>query len=391
MSRLLVIIPDRITDILAKGEFQPGYYNPGGVFDEVHILMTNDDAPPPEAVQWTVGHAKLFLHNYPDDLSLVQRHHWLKTPFRLRQWAKKGVEIARRIAPDMIRCHGADWNTYLASRINAELGIPYVVSLHINPDENPVRRFKGPDLTPAQGSQNAFYEYLETKALKRAALVMPVYQPILPYLQRKGISQVEVCYNILDGSNLRPKTDYRLGVPPHIVYVGRLFDLKDPSNILRALAALPGVRYTIIGDGPIRPALAELAASLGLSDRVMFRPAVPNAELCHILPDFDLFVVHTEHFEISKSVLEGLLCGLPMIINERLGAPVPELQTGLVRLVPNTVEAYRDAISQLLADDAAREALGRRAFAEAQARYAPASTEKKVTEIYKRIPERRRG
>jgi len=43
MGGLLVIIPDRVTDILIKGEFQPLYYNPGNLFDEVHILMTNDD------------------------------------------------------------------------------------------------------------------------------------------------------------------------------------------------------------------------------------------------------------------------------------------------------------------------------------------------------------
>ena len=391
MSRLLVIIPDRITEILEKGEFQPCYYNPGEVFDEVHILMTNDDAPPPEAVQHTVGRARLFLHNYPDDLTLVDRHNRWLTPFRLRKWAKGGVEIARRIKPDMIRCHGADWNTYLASRINAELGIPYVVSLHINPDENPVRRFKGPQLTAEQLRQNAFYEYLESCALGRAQLVMPVYRPILPYLTRKGISRVEVCYNILDGQNLRPKQEYRLSDPPELLYVGRLFNLKDPSNILRALVDIPRARYTIVGDGPIRPDLERLAADLGLSDRVVFRPAVPNAELCRMLADFDLFVIHTEHFEISKSVLEGLLCGLPMIINIRKGDPVPELQSGIVRLVPNTVEAYREAIAGLLSDPQQREALGRRAFAEAQARYAPAQTEKKVSEIYRTILESRRG
>ena len=30
----MVIIPDRISDILVKGEYQPNYYNPGELFDE---------------------------------------------------------------------------------------------------------------------------------------------------------------------------------------------------------------------------------------------------------------------------------------------------------------------------------------------------------------------
>ncbi|MBR0704820.1 glycosyltransferase [Bradyrhizobium diazoefficiens] len=388
MNKLLVIIPDRITGVVEKGEYQPNYYNPGDLFDEVHLLLTNDDQPDIASIQHTVGRAKLHIHNYPDDLTLVARHHRLLTPFRLKKWARGGIEITRRIAPDMIRCHGVDWNTYLASRINKALGIPYVTSIHINLDENPNRRFKDGNLTPAQAQQNAFYEYLESEALKRAHLVMPVYKPILPYLARKGISRVEVCYNILDGSNLKEKTDYRINGPARLIYVGRLFAEKDPSNIIRAVAGMPDVHYTIVGDGPLRPKLEELVGQLGVGDRVTFRPVVFNAELCRMLPEYDLFVIHTEYFEIGKSLLEGLLAGLPVVMNARQGLPVPELQNGIVKLVANTVEGYGNAIRELLASEERRAALGRTAYRKAQEEYAPAVTERKVVGIYKSILER---
>ena len=342
MRTLLVIVPDRLSQIIEKGECQPSYYNPGELFDIVHMLLMNDDQPPLEPLQHMVGRARLHLHNYPDDLTLVDRHHRLATPIRLRRWARGGVEIARKIAPDMIRCHGVDWNTYLASRINAKLGIPYVLSIHINLDENPVRRFKGSDLTPEQQRQNAFYEYLESKALERAYIAMPVYKPILPYLKRKGVERVEVCYNILDGGNLHEKTDYTLSDPPQLLYVGRLFDEKDPSNIIRAVASFSNVQFTIVGDGPIRPRLEQLVVTLGVGNRVLFRPAIMNSDLCRMLPDYDLFVIHSEFFEISKSLLEALLTGLPVVMNARRGQPVPELSGDLVRMVPNTERsAYR--------------------------------------------------
>jgi glycosyltransferase involved in cell wall biosynthesis len=385
VKRLLVMVPDRLSDIATKGEVQPAYYNPGELFDEVHILMTNDDRPPIEPLKYMVGRAKLHIHNYSDDLTLVEKHNRFLTPFRLKRWARGGIDIARRIRPDMIRCHGVDWNTYLASRINATLGIPYVTSIHINLDENPVRRFKGGNLTPAQARQNAFYEYLETEALKRAHLVMPVYKPILPYLARKGIPQVEVCYNILDGSNLKQKADYRISGPARLLYVGRLFAEKDPSNIIRAVAEMPDVHYTIVGDGPLRPKLEGLVRQLAVGDRVTFRPAVFNAELCRMLPEYDLFVIHTEYFEISKSLLEALLAGLPVVMNARRGQPVPELQDGIVKLVANTVEDYGRAIRELLANEDGRTALGRGAYREAQEKYAPAVTERKVVGIYKSI------
>lgn len=394
MPRLLVLVPDRISQIIEKGEYQPGYYNPGGVFDEVHILMTNDDAPDISALQRTVGTAKLILHNYPDQAGISTQRWGFLTGRRLRAWAKGGIEIARRIAPDMIRCHGSDWNTYLASQIKEALGIPYVVSLHINPDINPVRRIVNPK-TPADQRHNAFYNYLEGYGLRNADLVMPVYKPILPYLSRLGVTRAEVCYNVLNGEFLREKTDYTLSSPPHVVYVGRLFEEKDPSNIIRAIADLgDGVRYTIVGDGPHRPVLEALIAELGLGNRVTLVPAIPNDALCELLTDADIFAIHTEYWEISKSVLEALLTGLPCIVNKRIGEPVPEFspepgEEPFLCLVDNTVEAYRTALSHLLTDHAAREALGRRAFAHAQARWSPKKTEEKVAGVYRAILARR--
>jgi len=122
---------------------------------------------------------------------------------------------------------------------------------------------------------------------------------------------------------------------------------------------------------------------------VRFLPAVPNDALCRMLPQFDLFVVHTEYWELNKSVLEALLTGLPVIINRRKGAPVPELDgADFVHFVDNSEADYRAAIATLLEDHAGREALGRRAFAHAQAHWAPTLTEAKYAAIYRRFLDR---
>ncbi|HZV62098.1 MAG TPA: glycosyltransferase [Methylophilaceae bacterium] len=383
MSRLLVLVPDRISDILVKGEYQPGYYNPGEVFDEVHILTTTDDRPSIEHLQRTVGKARLFVHNLPDNIALVGKRPWWLTKLRLQRWAIQGVEIAQKIQPALIRCHGSDWNTYLASRIKAELGIPYVVSLHINPDVNPVRRIMKPNLSPQEARHNAFYEYIETSGLRNADLVMPVYKPIVPYLKRLGVERIEVCYNVLNKLHLRVKHDYALHSPARIIYVGRLFEEKNPANIMRALVRLPNTQFTIVGDGPIRPRLEQLAVELGIADRTFFRPAVANDELCELLAEQDIFAVHTEYWEISKSVLEALLTGLAIVINNRLGDAVPELEGDFVLKVSNTEDEYFTALHYLLNNDSARAELGRKALAHARQNWAPEVTEAKYAAIYR--------
>jgi len=382
VKRLLVIVPDRISEVLEKGEYQPRYYNPGEVFDEVHILTTTDDEPDLPNLQRTVGRARLFVHNYPDNLNIVGSRWRFLRNLRLKHWARGGIKIARRIAPDLVRCHGSDWNVYLAAQIKRVLGVPYVVSLHINPDVNPTRRHVKRSLSAVERRHNAFYNDIESEGLTGADMVMPVYQPILPYLKRLKVERIEVCYNVLNGDHLREKGDYSLGSPARIIYVGRLFEEKNPDNIMRAVAKLPDAQFTIVGDGPIRPALEALADDLGISDRVFFRPAVVNDELCELLVEQDIFAVHTEYWEISKSVLEALLTGMPVVINRRIGDPVPELQGDFVRMVDNSEEGYLSALKELLEDDAKRSALGRKAFDHAMANWSPAVTEAKYASIY---------
>ena len=384
MRKLLVLIPDRISDILVKGEYQPRYYNPGEVFDEVHILSTTVDDPDRAALQRTVGSAKLHLHYHSDDPTLIGGWPGIFRRRALDRWAQGGVEIARRIGADLIRCHGADWATFLASRIKRALGTPYVVSLHINPDINAVRRILKSDVSRSEAKHNAFFEYLEREGLVHADLVMPVYKPILPYLARRGVSKVQVCYNVLNGEHLREKSNYLLGSPPRIICVGRLLDEKDPTAIIRAVASIPRLELLVVGDGPKRNELVSLVEELGIADRVKLSPAIDNDELCAMLPEFDLFVVHTEYWELNKSVLEALLTGLPLIINRRQGEPVPELMNvDFVRMVDNSVASYREALVDLLNDHEKRETLGRAAYAHAQANWAPAKTEAIYADIYR--------
>ncbi len=384
MPKLLVLIPDRLSDILNKGEIQPRYYNPGEVFDEVHILSTTVDDPDRTTVQRMVGNAKFHLHYYSDDPALIGGWRGVFRRRALDRWSRGGVEIARRIGVDLIRCHGADWATFLASRIKLALGAPYVVSLHINPDVNAVRRFLKPGLSKLETRHNAFFEYLEHEGLVHADLVMPVYASILPYLNRHGVKRVRICYNVLNGDCLRKKSNYDLGSPPRIVCVGRLLDEKDPSPIVRAVASIPGLQLLVVGDGPKRNELINLAGELGIADRVTFSPAIDNAKLCEMLPEFDLFAVHTEYWELNKSVLEALLTGLPVVINRRRGEAVPEFGAAdFVRMVDSSSDSYREAFIELLNDHGRREALGRTAYAHAQENWAPAKTEGVYAEIYR--------
>src|SRR5262249_7478344 len=158
--------------------------------------------------------------------------------------------------------------------IKRRLGIPYIVSLHINPDVD-VR--KGPWRTALMGHAAAA---IEKKSLIEADFVLPVYRSIEPFLRRIGVQRYQVAYNVINPSHLRKKDDYALHRPVRVISVGRLIAAKDPQELIRAAAALPDVELTIVGDGPIAGKLRDLVLELAIGRRVIFRPAIPNNELC---------------------------------------------------------------------------------------------------------------
>ena len=383
--RLMVVVSERISEWIDKGEVVDRYYNPGDLFDELHVVLTNDDVPDGDALARMAGRATITVHNLPTPPRLFIRTLGLR-PVLLRRWARDAVELARQLRPDVVRCYGAGINAFAAREIRRAFGTPYAVSLHINPDVDVRNRAVGTRerlVTSAGGM-------LERVVLRDADLVLPVYRPIVPYLQRIGVRRYEVAYNVLNDAHIAPKTDYGCHSPVRVVSVGRQIDAKLPDQLMEAVAAIEGVHLTLVGQGPRHEYLRTLADRLG-PERFAFEPALANDDLCARLPQFDIFAARSDYFELSKAVLEALLTGLPVIVNERPGEPVPELEEAGCVLVANTVEGYRAALERLTSDDRLRERTGRDARAGAVQRWSPSSTEARMVDLYCRLIEHGNG
>ncbi|MCS6550351.1 glycosyltransferase [Curtobacterium flaccumfaciens pv. flaccumfaciens] len=83
----------------------------------------------------------------------------------------------------------------------------------------------------------------------------------------------------VDTSSLLPSP---LPEVPRIVHVARLVEVKGTEFLLRAVARLArviaAVHLDIVGDGPLREDLEELAESLGLANHITFHGALPHNE-----------------------------------------------------------------------------------------------------------------
>jgi glycosyltransferase involved in cell wall biosynthesis len=117
------------------------------------------------------------------------------------------------------------------------------------------------------------------------------------------------------------------GRPCHLLAVGSLIPRKDHAVVLRALAGLPDLDWTltICGDDGIDPdhaaALRAQAEAPGLAGRVTFAGACAPEEMERLWRTADLFVSASRFEGYGMAVAEAVRRGLPLAVTSSAAAP----------------------------------------------------------------------
>ncbi|HJR60735.1 MAG TPA: glycosyltransferase family 4 protein [Vicinamibacterales bacterium] len=156
-----------------------------------------------------------------------------------------------------------------------------------------------------------------------------------------------------------------------ILTVARLGELyKGHDMAIRAmplvLAREPNARYVIVGDGPLRPYLERLAASLGVARAVTFAGELPDAALQDWYSRADVFTLLSRESPIDGGAegygltfIEAGAWQKPVVGGRSGGVPdaVVDGVTGLL-VDPLDVGAIADALLRVLSDDELARRLG---------------------------------
>ena len=131
-----------------------------------------------------------------------------------------------------------------------------------------------------------------------------------------------------------------------LLSVGELNENKNHETVIRAIKDLKNVYYVIAGKGDLQSHLQDVINKLGLSNRVKllgFRNDID--ELCNIA---DIFVFPSIREGLGLSAIEGMACGLPLIIADNRGTR-DFCQDGVNGFVckPTDVEAFTKTIRKL--------------------------------------------
>ncbi len=110
---------------------------------------------------------------------------------------------------------------------------------------------------------------------------------------------------------------------PTIVSVRQLEPLYDVATLVRALPevrrAVPGVRVTLAGDGPLRGVLAAEARDLGVDDVVQFVGRVPHDTLPALYGGAAVYVSTSRSDSTSISLLEAMATGAVPVVSDIAG------------------------------------------------------------------------
>ncbi|HEX4192961.1 MAG TPA: glycosyltransferase [Stellaceae bacterium] len=162
----------------------------------------------------------------------------------------------------------------------------------------------------------------------------------------------------------RDETRDELGLTgPTLLSVGHLIERKGHDRVIAALAKLPGYSLLVAGDGPERAALATLATSHGIADRVRFMGSVPHHALARIYSAVDALVLASSREGWPNVLLEAMACGSPVVASNVWGAPELVCDPAAGVLMPAlSAEGVVAGVNKLFASLPSREATRR--FAE---------------------------
>jgi glycosyltransferase involved in cell wall biosynthesis len=209
------------------------------------------------------------------------------------------------------------------------------------------------------------------------------------YLRRKlcppeKISVIHNAYAVeLDRMPAPPPPDGQV-----VGFVGRLSDQKGVEYLIRAapgvLANHPAAKFVLVGDGPERVHLEELARSLGIASAIEFagyqaQPSewIKRSSVIAIPSIYDPFpLVTLEVMALARPVIASAVGGLPEAVEDG--------RTGIL-VSPRDPEALANAIGRLLDAPELCSQMGEAARTRARERFSPDAISAQFAALYRRL------
>jgi glycosyltransferase involved in cell wall biosynthesis len=239
------------------------------------------------------------------------------------------IRALRKFKPDIIHVHTpflAGWGAVLGKNL---LRVPLVGTHHTFFDDY----LKHVRLDYAWG-RNLSWKYTVAYYNRSSAVTTPSRALGAALVAHGLTSPLHIVSNPANTEFFTPAPDAakknglkkKFGIGAHaIVYMGRVSYEKDIDQAIAAFNAvlrdLPDATFMVVGDGPERKKLENLARKLGCDHKVIFTGMLRGEALRDALRANDLFLTASRSENMPISIIEAMACGLPIAAVRAKGIP----------------------------------------------------------------------
>jgi len=207
-------------------------------------------------------------------------------------------------------------------------------------------------------------------------------------LRERGIkTDVSVIHNGIDCETFVPM-DVDTSEGLQVLFVGRLKPGKGVDDLLVAfedvIKEFPEATLKIVGDGPLRDGLAQLAKDKGIYSSVRFAGRIPNDEMPKVYAASDVFVLPSKNEGLPRTVLEAMACRTP-VVTSSLPQLEPVVEGAGFMIDADSTEQISEYIGKLLEDRDQRISMGETGRRRVEKEYSWAETVRKTTSVYKEV------
>ncbi|AJY73335.1 glycosyltransferase family 4 protein [Paenibacillus beijingensis] len=258
---------------------------------------------------------------------------------------------------------------------------PLVMTIHSSYERELILNGKIQPDGPEHRFLTSIYGELEETVDRLLTVSESFRNYMVPYIQRPD--EVKVIANGYDERRFKPISHEN--AVPQLITVCRLVPAKGLDILLHACADLKqrGFNFVlhIIGDGPIREELEQLAVELELYDDIIFYGYMLHPE--EFMPFFDVFVLPSRAEAFGSVFAEAALCWLALVGTD-VGGISEQIEDGVNGLLvpPDQPAALADALEKVLSDPTYRYNLARAGWEKAKKAYSLTRVISELKQVY---------
>jgi glycogen(starch) synthase len=244
----------------------------------------------------------------------------------INRYAAAAVRLALKEDFDVVHAH--DWMTYPAGiAVAALMGKPLVVHVHSTEFDR-----------SGEHVNQAIYD-IERKGMHMADRIIAVSHLTRNIIiSRYGIvgEKVEVVYNGVEREDDSPVNFDKVGIRSDekiVLFLGRITMQKGPEYFLmaakRVLEVMDNVKFVMAGSGDMMSRTIEMAAAMGIGQKVLFTGFLHGQDVKKVFEMADLYVMPSVSEPFGIAPLEALNHDVPVLISKQSG--VAEVLTHVLK------------------------------------------------------------